>query len=329
MTMAKISSLAFTFALSCAPLAPGAAVAAGSQPFAWVGAIGNNSSGCGGATSPCRTIQFAHDNIVAPGGSIYVRDAGSYGPITITHAISIINDSAGDASIFAASGDAITIQAGPNDAIFIKGLVLDGGGTGTNGINLTSDGSLTIANSTIKGFGSSRSAGVQVIPGSGTTQVNVYDSTISNNKSWGMLLSPQGPSLPGSYGPSKGSASVAAHLKNVNLSNSFNNLYVTGRNTTGTVAVTIDDSSFTSGSYGIVALDVPVVTNRIVVSNNLEGLYAGGSAAIYLSNATVSGNQVGFGNFAAIYSYRNNVIRGNFNNSDSNGQPLTYLSSAD
>ena len=98
---------------------------------------------------------------------------------------------------------------------------------------------------------------------------------------------------------------------------------------TGAVDVTIDDSSFTSGTYGIFANGGAVVTNRIVVSNNSEGLYAGGSAAIYLSNATISGNQVAFGNFATIYSYRNNVIRGNTSGSDSSEQSLTYLSAAD
>ncbi|WP_018264803.1 right-handed parallel beta-helix repeat-containing protein [Methylosinus sp. LW4] len=330
--MTKISALAFTLALSCIPLASSAALAAGSQPFAFVGSLGNNSGGCGAATSPCRTFQFVHDNIVAPGGSIYVHDAGSYGPITITHALSIINDSAGDAAIYAASGDAIDIQAGQNDAVFLKGLVVDGGGSGANGIKLTSGASLTIANCTIKGFAAtalSTGAGVQVIPASGTTQVNVYNSTISNNRQWGLLLSPQGPSTPASYGASKGAGSVVAHLKNVDISASFYDLYVSNHYTTGAVTVTIDDSSFTSGTYGITANGGTVVANRTVVSNNLEGLYAGGSAAIYLSNATISGNQTAFGNFATIYSYRNNIIRGNTSGSDSNGHSLTYLSAAD
>ena len=109
----------------------------------------------------------------------------------------------------------------------------------------------------------------------------------------------------------------------------FYDLYVSNHYTTGAVTVTIDDSSFTSGTYGIFANGGAVVTNRIVVSNNSEGLYAGGSAAIYLSNATISGNQVAFGNFATIYSYRNNIIRGNTSGSDSSGQSLTYLSAAD
>lgn len=70
------------------------------------------------------------------------------------------------------------------------------------------------------------------------------------------------------------------------MSSSFNNLYVSSHYTTVTVTVTvtIDDSSFTSGTYGIVANGGTVITNRIVVSNNLEGLYVGGSTAIYLSN---------------------------------------------
>ena len=52
---------------------------------------------CGSLTSPCRTLQYAHDNAVGYGGEVSIMDPGSYGTIEITKSISIINRGGGAA----------------------------------------------------------------------------------------------------------------------------------------------------------------------------------------------------------------------------------------
>lgn len=130
----------------------GPAFAAGAQPRAWVSGPGADVATCGAISAPCRTLQYAHDNIVAPGGSIYVKGPANYGSIIIRHAISIINDGSGTATILAPSGDAVDVQAASTDAVLIKGMTLDGAGSGKVGVNVTLAGSVVIEDCTIQSF---------------------------------------------------------------------------------------------------------------------------------------------------------------------------------
>ena len=40
---------------------------------AWVSGHGTDVAGCGAPTSPCRSLQYVHDNIVGAGGEIDVQ----------------------------------------------------------------------------------------------------------------------------------------------------------------------------------------------------------------------------------------------------------------
>jgi hypothetical protein len=95
----------------------------------------------------CRTfaVAFAHTNA---GGEIDVLDPAGYGTLTITHAISIVNDGVGTAGIQVPDSSAgITINAGPNDVINLRGLIIDGNRAGNNnGVAFNTGGSLNIQN---------------------------------------------------------------------------------------------------------------------------------------------------------------------------------------
>jgi hypothetical protein len=131
-----------------------AAGAAPTQPRAWVSGAGIDTASCGTVDSPCRTFQYVHNNIVAAGGSIYVKDPANYGQLVISKSISLINDGSGTATIFATSGDAIDVNT--DGDVLIKGLTLDGAGSGANGVSFVSTGSLTIENCVVRGFTSKR-----------------------------------------------------------------------------------------------------------------------------------------------------------------------------
>src|SRR5215471_13006183 len=93
------------------------------QARSFVSGLGNdgNAPNCT-RTAPCRTFQVAHDNTIAS-GEITVLDPGSYGSVIINRNISIINDGVGEAgALVSGGGVGITINAGPSDAVTLRGL---------------------------------------------------------------------------------------------------------------------------------------------------------------------------------------------------------------
>src|SRR5215471_8642797 len=75
---------------------------------------------------PHRAFQVAHDNTIAS-GEITVLDAGSYGSVTITKNISIINDGVGEAgALVSGGGVGITVNAGAKDRVSLRGLTIKG-----------------------------------------------------------------------------------------------------------------------------------------------------------------------------------------------------------
>src|SRR5262245_3295046 len=119
MTRTAIAFTALASALLTAP-APGWA-----QSRVFVAAQGSDGNPCTFAL-PCRTFQHAHDTVAA-NGEIDVLDPAGYGALTISKAISIQGH--GFAGITGPAGSpAITINAGANDRINLRGLLLDGVG---------------------------------------------------------------------------------------------------------------------------------------------------------------------------------------------------------
>src|SRR5450432_4932972 len=100
------------------------------QARVFVGAQGSDGNPCT-FVSPCRTFQHAHD-IAPANGEIDVIDPAGYGALTITKAISIEGHGFGGLTV--ASGDGVTIKAGANDKINLRGLLFEGVHTGTGGI---------------------------------------------------------------------------------------------------------------------------------------------------------------------------------------------------
>src|SRR3954469_3702556 len=93
---------------------------------AYVSSVGNDGNNCGRLT-PCRTFQAAHDKTLQ-GGEITVLDQGNFATLTITKAISIVNEGIGQASILVGNGDTgLTINA-PNATVNLRGLTIEGVG---------------------------------------------------------------------------------------------------------------------------------------------------------------------------------------------------------
>src|SRR5262245_48706458 len=156
----------------------------------FISANGLDTNSCA-RTAPCRTLQKAHDKTSA-GGEINMLDPAGYGTVTITKAISIVNDGVGSAGVLVPSGGTgITISAGTTDKINLRGLIIEGAGVGVTGIAFLSGQSLTIENSVVRNFSHS---GIGLAP-TGTSLIVVSNTLVADSGSYGIYLQPSGNGL--------------------------------------------------------------------------------------------------------------------------------------
>src|SRR5215469_13230218 len=116
----------------------------------FVSGSGNDANPCS-LGAPCRSFAGAIAQ-TSPGGEIAVLDTAGYGQVTITKAVSIVNEEGVEAGITVTSGDGITINAGATDVVNLRGLTIVGG-SGSHGITLNSGAALNIQNCVVRGFG--------------------------------------------------------------------------------------------------------------------------------------------------------------------------------
>src|ERR1700758_2208948 len=112
----------------------------------FVAAQGPDGNPCPFA-APGRTFQHAHDTVAA-GGEIDVLDPAGYGAVTINKAISIQGH--GFAGITPTNTDAVTISAGANDRVSLRGLLIDGGSSILSGITFNSGASLVVEDTLVR-----------------------------------------------------------------------------------------------------------------------------------------------------------------------------------
>lgn len=299
-----------------AALSIGAAPAQAFSSRAWVSvAKGVDQSGCGQAISPCRTLQYALDNVVAAGGEINVLDPGGYGTLLIGKSVTIANDGVGLASIVqsAAGQDAIKIVAGDTDKIVLRGLSISGGGTGRYGVSISYAGAVFIENCSIGHFASN---GVYAFPPangrapSPTMSISIVDSTISFNNSFGL----------------DAGASAGTVLKVfIDRSRFDSNTYganVQAFDPTSKMHATVVDSSFTNnsstgfkvvGGYPAASATAFATLNRTTVSNNHIGITTLNFSVVRLERSMIVDNDQANGDSTSAYweTFGDNAIRGN------------------
>jgi hypothetical protein len=272
------------FLLAMALLAIVGVNEASAQPKqVFVAAQGLDGNPCTVA-QPCRTFQHAHDTVAA-GGEIDVLNAADYGPITITKALSIINGGVGAATIFASSGYAINIQAGQSDAVFIKGLTLDGAGTGSVGIFLGSGGTLTVTNCLARNF---TVDGIRLQPSS-ANKFSIIDTISSDNGNSGIGVYP---------GLRVG---IGGMIKGAQLTNNNSGIRVQGNG--GLVVVTVVDTvAANNTALGFQVISAPpgaILALRNVTASNVSifgttvGIQADNQGLVVLGHSLVIGNGTG------------------------------------
>jgi len=141
----------------------------------WVSGVGDDVNPCS-RTAPCRTFAGAISK-TATGGEIDALDSGGFGTVVISKSITI--DGTGAlAGILAAGQNGITINSKETTnliSVRLRGLSINGVGSGAYGINVIAANKVVIEDSVIDGFTAN---GINVAAGA----VFVKNTSIRNNK---------------------------------------------------------------------------------------------------------------------------------------------------
>jgi hypothetical protein len=271
----------------------------------FVSGHGSDANACT-LLAPCRTlaVAFTHTNA---GGEIDVLDPAGYGALTITHAISIVNDGVGTSSVLVPSGGiGITITAGASDAVSLRGLTIEGAGTGATGIQFNAGASLTIENSVIRHV---TGDGIDFNPNA-TSNLAVTSTLVADNGLIGIAIFPSG------------AGSVTAIFNRVEANNNgTHGTLVNGNSSSGTINATVSESvAAKNGNVGYFAFTsvghapTTLMLFHSVSANNGTGLETNGSGAtIRAAQSMVTGNTTGWlaTNSGVVLSYVDNYIDGN------------------
>ena len=225
------------------------------------------------AKKPCRTFQQAF-NTAPANGVIEVLDPEDYGPVTITHGISIQGHGFGGITQTCNTCAAITINVPPSlltgDPVTLDGLRLDGAGTGFCGVLITSGPSVQILNSVTRRFFQS---GIIHNTSTNFNTLLIEDTIASDNLNIGFTIRPSG-------------GSVNATLNRITAINSQ------------------------TGVAGGVNSDT-TIANSVISNNSSVGVQSEG--VIWLAKTVISGNGNGVNVLpgSTANTYGDNYIRDN------------------
>lgn len=286
----------------------------------WVSGKGVDQAGCGPIATPCRTLQYAHDATTA-GGEIDVLDSAGYGAIVIGKAISIVGDGSVAGVLGSAGGTAVTINAGQNDAVTLRGLTIEGAGTATYGVVLKSGGYVEISRCVVTAF---TETGIDLQMTSGAPRVVVSDTTLSRNGGVGFRYFQTTPST----------VSPNIVINRVDSHHNGSIGYYIQQNSAGDATLDMRHSTASNNvNYGLAIQTATPTTGTLTVSadnlsasgNGAVGMIFGGTRLkAYLGRSVVSGNPTGVQNGGGVFSYGNNQIDGNGTNVTATIAPATF-----
>jgi hypothetical protein len=148
----------------------------------FVASTGNDAHPCT-LPSPCRGFSAAIAQ-TSPGGEVIVLDSAGYGPATIAKPVSIVAPAGIYAGVTVTGLGGLTVNAGPDVAVVLRGLTINGQG-GVVGISATLDvgARLHVENCVISGLGTGLKAAAV-----GSSSLFVTDTVIRENSGDGINL---------------------------------------------------------------------------------------------------------------------------------------------
>jgi hypothetical protein len=143
----------------------------------WVSGVGDDANPCS-RTAPCKTFAGAISK-TASAGIIDCIDAGGFGAVTITKSITI-DCSNVMAGVLVSGTNAINVPTA-SIVVNLRGLDIEGIGTGLIGVNVTAASTVHIDNCKIYGFQAGGAAGISFVPAGAGGRLIVTNSRVHTN----------------------------------------------------------------------------------------------------------------------------------------------------
>src|SRR5947209_12317111 len=293
--MASVTRVLAAIGVIAAALSFSAGAAQAQASRTWVSGVGDDANPCS-RTAPCKTFAGAISKTAA-GGEIDCLDSAGYGALTITKAITV-NCLRVIGSVLVSGTNGIVVQAGPSDVVYLRGIEVNGIGTGINGIRFLAGKALVVDNCAIYGFTTN---GIDVALGASGSSVTVKDTTITNLGGVGIRSTTT-------------VGGVSASVDHVNISRVTTGVEsATGGNTS------VSNSIMFAGSNGVLASAngaVMTVANSVMRSNNVGANASVAGATVALTNSDLFANNTAVGAAAG-----SNFISGAHNKLSVNASP--------
>jgi hypothetical protein len=264
----------------------------------WVSGVGDDANPCS-RTAPCKTFAGAISKTAAS-GEIDCLDPGGFGGLTITKAITVDCDGT-FGSVLVSGTNGIVVAAGSADIVVLRGIFIDGIGTGINGIRFTSGQTLMLERVTVFGFTTNC---MDVQTGNSPAKIRISASSLHDCAVGGLNIA------------TTNTSTINADLNEVNIANTG-----TAVNAGNGARVTIHNTVLTQNGFGVsqptlsagggsqvVILASTVSNSSDTALKSVSNGYIGvsGSALSYNSlmfntngGTILTGNDnVGFGNMA-------------------------------
>lgn len=243
----------------------------------WVSGVGDDANPCS-RTAPCKTFAGAISK-TATGGEINVLDPGGFGGVTITKSITISSEGF-EAGVLVSGTNAIVINATSTSDVVLRGLDIEGLGTGLVGIKvLGALDSLHVEKCTINNFRGSNGSGIEIATSAaGTTQVYIKDTIVRNNgqgTGGGIFVNPGV------------SAVVKASLDNVRMEHNVFGFKNQG-NSTASVKNSVAAGNSNAG-FSVVNGSAVLNIEGSTVANNLTGVVCS-NGTVRVGRSSFSGN---------------------------------------
>lgn len=260
----------------------------------WVSGVGDDANPCS-RTAPCKTFAGAISRTAAR-GEINCLDPGGFGTLTITKSITIeCHHTVG--GVLAAAAHGIIVNAGAADRIILRGLDINGAGTGLDGIRFIAGGSLHVENAVISGM----TNGIVIGAGIGAgNEIYIKSTYVRNNVNIGIYIA--------------GPAGLAnAVIEKTTVENQTYGL-VAGANS----RITTRDSVYSGNSNTAILAQgagspAEVNVDNCIVTNSGVGLYSGDQGTIRVATSVISANNTGvtFAGSGIAATYLDNKLYGN------------------
>jgi hypothetical protein len=275
----------------------------------WVSGVGDDANPCS-RTAPCKTFAGAISKTAAA-GEINCIDPGGFGAVTVVKSMTISCEGL-SAGVLVSGTNGIIFNGAATDYLVLKGLDIEGLGTGLNGIRFLAGGFLHVEDCVIRRFTGN---GILIEAG-GTSGFEITRTTLFSNGN-------------GSTGagiriaPAAGGTSKGVVNRVVADRNTFG---IAADASGGSVNLNIDDSSATSnilaGIIGVAGSGTAnVMVMRATASNNATGIQnAGGTTNIRVGSSAIQGNATGVS--GGVSSYTTNQLNGNGTDGTMSGIPL-------